>query len=740
MAPTPEAGMFCAAFRMERFSPASVAHRLFPAPLSGTGVRVDLPLSGFRGVGRIVSMVNVRAKPWPGARRASGALTWAIARVVKGRGPRDANKHNNYSTDLTTVPGISAILGPDAGCRMPDAGCRMPDAGWPPLRPWGPAMKVSPLGWQRRVRPCSPLLPLLLGLPLLVALVRPAAAQTERLLVGNLNQNDNLQLGLSFDIAQGFTTGVRPASLRSVEVSFDFLIPDSMPRLDQLAVGIYTSSNGQPGSRVGALTNPATWGTILRGGDPARTYLFTTAGIRLEPNTEYFVVIDSASSLSDGGNGGINLALSHDEDAGGLSNWSIDDSLMTRLSIDSTSNWVSQRAVFVNRTLKFSLTGIELPGGTTEGHSTLSLSGPAAALEEGDSGVRKLEYTVSLSEAIASRVFWKVCFSTNTRSGRATLDTSGGNSFQANADYRVREGHKTAVPSTKACTDNYQFKSSDTSRKELFYAEIKGDTDREPDEDIVATLEIVGSTPADVTLGTRWHVHRIENDDNGSQSLVINPSTVALTEGQSGTFSVKLSEAPNPSNRAVEVLIADSYQLGSDQRAYIPSLGNPRLIVSPVSLRFTNADWNSAKTFTVTAGEDADLDDETETLRLRAKQSSGNFTNLTAAVPLSITDVSNRPVVSFGSAASSVGEDAGKRNVRVNLSPAPLSAITLLYTVGGTARAGTDFNIANSGSIQVAANATRVNIPVSITDDTDDESAETVILTLGSGTGYRVGS
>ncbi|MDE0650722.1 MAG: hypothetical protein OXI12_10310, partial [Gammaproteobacteria bacterium] len=98
------------------------------------------------------------------------------------------------------------------------------------------------------------------------------------------------------------------------------------------------------------------------------------------------------------------------------------------------------------------------------------------------------------------------------------------------------------------------------------------------------------------------------------------------------------------------------------------------------------------------------------------------------------------PVASFASAASSAGEGAGTRNVTVNLSPAPQSAIALSYTVGGTATAGEDFTIANSGSVEVSANATSATIPVAIVDDADDESAETVVLTLGAGAGYTVGT
>ena len=94
------------------------------------------------------------------------------------------------------------------------------------------------------------------------------------------------------------------------------------------------------------------------------------------------------------------------------------------------------------------------------------------------------------------------------------------------------------------------------------------------------------------------------------------------------------------------------------------------------------------------------------------------------------------PVASFDSSASNADEGAGTRSVTLNLSPAPQSAITLSYTVGGTATAGHDFTIANSGSVQVMANATVATIPVVVVDDTDDEIPETVVLTLGSGSPY----
>jgi len=100
----------------------------------------------------------------------------------------------------------------------------------------------------------------------------------------------------------------------------------------------------------------------------------------------------------------------------------------------------------------------------------------------------------------------------------------------------------------------------------------------------------------------------------------------------------------------------------------------------------------------------------------------------------------DRPRVSFAAGSSSVAESGGTQNVAVSISPAPTTAITVNYTVSGSATENTDFSITGSGTVTVAANATSVNIPVLITDDNGEEAAETVILTLSSGVGYNVGS
>ena len=95
--------------------------------------------------------------------------------------------------------------------------------------------------------------------------------------------------------------------------------------------------------------------------------------------------------------------------------------------------------------------------------------------------------------------------------------------------------------------------------------------------------------------------------------------------------------------------------------------------------------------------------------------------------------------VSFDTTSQSAGEGAGTRNVTVNLSRAPTSPITVNYTVSGTATAGSDFTIANSGTLSVSGGTT-ATIPVSILTDGVEDGGETVVLTLADGSGYRVSS
>ncbi|MCY4056597.1 MAG: putative Ig domain-containing protein, partial [Gammaproteobacteria bacterium] len=213
-------------------------------------------------------------------------------------------------------------------------------------------------------------------------------------------------------------------------------------------------------------------------------------------------------------------------------------------------------------------------------------------------------------------------------------------------------------------------------------------------------------------------------------------TTASVTEGANAVFTLTASPAPASSITVnVQVSQTGSFAPGGQTGSRTVTIGT-----------------GGTATLTVTTDDDAT---EEANGAITAAVGAGNGysphdTQASASVTVNDNDGDDppqtTPVVRFASASSSAGEAGGTRTVTVNLSPAPQSAITLAYTVGGTATAGgtapegSDFSIADAGRVAVPAGTTRITIPVALTDDDVSEGPETVLLTLTAGTDYTVGS
>ncbi|WP_223211107.1 DUF4347 domain-containing protein, partial [Microcystis aeruginosa] len=117
---------------------------------------------------------------------------------------------------------------------------------------------------------------------------------------------------------------------------------------------------------------------------------------------------------------------------------------------------------------------------------------------------------------------------------------------------------------------------------------------------------------------------------------------------------------------------------------------------------------------------------------------------------LKIIDVSDptSQTVTLSISPSSVSED-GTANMAYTFTRSGVTtdALTVNYTVGGTATFSTDYTqsgaatfTSTTGTVTFAANATTAKVTIDPTADTIVESNETVILTLAAGTGYTVGT
>ena len=136
-----------------------------------------------------------------------------------------------------------------------------------------------------------------------------------------------------------------------------------------------------------------------------------------------------------------------------------------------------------------------------------------------------------------------------------------------------------------------------------------------------------------------------------------------------------------------------------------------------------------------------DTDNEQNETVIVTLSSATNATISTAQGTGTIIDDDGMPALSIGS--PSVIEDATSATLtfQVYLRPAHNTLqVTVAYADAGTgtATSGTDYTALTAGTLTFAAGDTIQTIPVSVTDDSDDEQNETVIVELSSATNATI--
>jgi uncharacterized protein YhjY with autotransporter beta-barrel domain len=147
----------------------------------------------------------------------------------------------------------------------------------------------------------------------------------------------------------------------------------------------------------------------------------------------------------------------------------------------------------------------------------------------------------------------------------------------------------------------------------------------------------------------------------------------------------------------------------------------------------------NATTATITINPSTDSSPEAdETVILTVAAGTG----YTVGAPASATGtILNDDIINatIAVAPASVSEDGSANLVyTVTLSQASASAVSVNYSVGGTATNGTDY-ASIASPLTIPAGSTTGTITVNPTADTNNETNETVILTLTAGSGYTVG-
>ena len=163
----------------------------------------------------------------------------------------------------------------------------------------------------------------------------------------------------------------------------------------------------------------------------------------------------------------------------------------------------------------------------------LSISAPADA-DEGDSGTTDRIFTVTLSKPVAAPIHYQTCYS-----GTATIDYEGPSTpFETGEDYKAL-GSQGGAPN---CREG-GVGANNTSGPQPSIR-VKGDTDVEGNETVIATLRLRQSAiDAGVKLGTSTATHTIRDDDTPYLSI---SAPADASEGDTDTtdrtFTVTLSK------------------------------------------------------------------------------------------------------------------------------------------------------------------------------------------------------
>ena len=148
---------------------------------------------------------------------------------------------------------------------------------------------------------------------------------------------------------------------------------------------------------------------------------------------------------------------------------------------------------------------------------------------------------------------------------------------------------------------------------------------------------------------------------------------------------------------------------------------------------------SASATFTLTPVDDA-LDEDDETISLDGSASGVTVTDASVA----IIDDDATPTLSVADAgAVTEGNDpatTANMSFTVTLSAASGRDVTVPYTLGGTATAGSDYEEPQTKSITISAGDTSAAIVIKVKGDTADEDNETIKVTLGTLTNATVSS
>jgi hypothetical protein len=262
------------------------------------------------------------------------------------------------------------------------------------------------------------------------------------------------------------------------------------------------------------------------------------------------------------------------------------------------------------------------------------------------------------------------------------------------------------------------------------------DTTVENDETAVLTV----TTGAGYTVGTaNAATGTITNDDGTEVTVAVAPTSV-LEDG-AGTLVYTFTRVGDTS-----AALTVSFTVGGTATFTTDYAQTGAATFDATTGTVTFAAGSDTATVTLDPVTDA-VAEGNETAILTVTTGTGYTVGATAAATGTITDDDGTEVTVAVAPASVTEDGAGNLVYTFTRAGDTSSALTVNFTVGGTATFATDYNQTGAatfngttGTVTFAAGASTATVTLDPTVDTTPENSETAVLTLTSGAGYTIGA
>ena len=315
----------------------------------------------------------------------------------------------------------------------------------------------------------------------------------------------------------------------------------------------------------------------------------------------------------------------------------------------------------------------------------------------------------------------------------AATDSTASEPSTAGAFTVTRTGGGTASP----LTVSYTVSGSATSGSD--YAALSGSVTI-PTGRTSATIAV---TPVDDDT--------IESDETVVVTLAANPAYIL---GTADTATVEITSNDVPTTVTVtasDAAAAEPSAPGSFRVARTGSITTSLAVTYSVTGTATGGTDYTTLTGTVTVPVGATsatvlvtpIDDTTvespETVTVTLRESTRYTIGTASSATVTISDNDVLSTVTIAATDAAAAEPSSTGTFTVTRTGSTTTALAVGFGLGGTATSGSDYSAAPA-TLTIPIGATSATITVTPIDDSQLESAETVVATLMAGTGYTVGT